>query len=79
MQELAKAITAFRESESPSELEREEEDASTRPCHEKDLRKAAEAWAMFSLRTFRDDLLRKGLAVSAAVADFLAELEKSLP
>ena len=37
---------------------------------------AAKAWAAHSLDTYRDGLLRQALAISAALADFNAELER---
>lgn len=40
-----------------------------------DFRNVAKRWADFSLSTFKGDLLRKALTVSASIADFCAELE----
>jgi hypothetical protein len=67
MQQLADRIHGFVQSMP------EEDDA--RPDHEQALQRAAEEWATWCLRCFRDDLLKKGLAISTAMADFLSELE----
>ena len=41
------------------------------------LDKAAQNWAAASVRTFRDDLLKRALAISVAIAEFVSELEGS--
>jgi hypothetical protein len=68
MQQLADRIHGFVQS-------MPEEEDYARPDHERALQRAAEEWATWCLRSFRDDLLRKGLAISTAMIDFLSELE----
>lgn len=41
-----------------------------------EMRHAAKCWAAASLTTFDGELLRKSLAISAAMADFVNELER---
>jgi len=38
---------------------------------------AAQKWATHCLSIFRNDLLKKGLAISAALVDFTTELENN--
>lgn len=59
MQELAEAITK----------------ATTDADMEKVLQRAAQKWATFCLAVHRDGCLQKGLAISAAIVDYLAERE----
>jgi hypothetical protein len=40
------------------------------------LRKSSIEWAQHSLETYRDNLLLRALAISAAIADFENEMEK---
>lgn len=71
MQEMSKALRDYMESLPPEK--------EGRPDAEVEFRKAAGAWAVFCLRTFTGELLRRGLGVSAAITDFLAELEGKAP
>ena len=45
------------------------------PADQDALRAAAIVWSQACLENFRGKLLKSGLGVSAAIADFLAELE----
>ncbi len=69
MEQLAKAIEHF-----VAEVE-EAAKEDDRPAHERLLRNAAQVWACLCIENYYGELLRKGLDVSAAIADFLAELE----
>jgi len=40
-----------------------------------ELQEAAEAWAVFSVKTFKGKLLKNALSISEAIANFMAELE----
>jgi hypothetical protein len=60
------------------ELAEKLEDATETQDHDI-LRKACEKWAVHSLRTYRDPLLPKALAISASIAEFMAELETGFP
>lgn len=44
------------------------------PTANNDFDKASERWAIFSLRTFRGNVLVRALAISQAIAEFTAEL-----
>lgn len=71
MQKLADAMTAQAESYRP-----DVEDVA-RPPEVQAMQDAAKAWAVVALETFRGELLGKALAISGAMADFTAELEKN--
>jgi hypothetical protein len=43
---------------------------------ERELRRAASAWAEYALDTFDGELLGKALAISKALAEFCNEMEK---
>ena len=64
MQDLGNAITS----------ETEYHHAAPEPDEHR-LNIAAQKWATHCLSTFRNDLLKKGLAISAALVDFTTELE----
>lgn len=71
MEQLASAAKDFAD-----RLEVETGGAQPHPTPGGDaFRAAAAEWSRFCLATFRGDVLRAGLGVSAAIADFLAELE----
>ena len=40
------------------------------------LQQAANKWATHSLETYRGTLLRRALSISAAISDFITEMEK---
>lgn len=52
--------------------------SSILPPEAEAMREASILWSKVCLQEFRDDLLRKGLEVSIAITDFLAEMEASL-
>ena len=41
----------------------------------KSFQEACEKWAIFCLKNHRDELLKKGLAISAAMSEYVAEIE----
>lgn len=69
MQKFAKSISEF-----VQETEEAENDFADRPACEAALQKAAETWAVFCLRNFRDELLGKGMQLSRSITDFLDQL-----
>lgn len=73
MQKLNEAIKTAVEHFAPSDLE----EKGNLPADVEGMRAAAVLWSKMCLETFRDELLKKGLGVSAAVADFLAQLEET--
>jgi hypothetical protein len=77
MQQMSEAIKAFSKTMDTTS-DPELVPATPLPPEAEMMRAAAGQWAVVCLGEFRDKLLTKGLAVSAAVADFLAELESSL-
>lgn len=76
MQQMAEKLTRVAEGMSESIVRKEDAPPFLDPEAES-MRDAAVFWSC--LEEFRDELLRKGLMVSAAIADFLAELESSRP
>lgn len=68
MEQLAKALTGFVE---PDELTESFKTPGTA-----DLREAAVVWAKFCLQNLDGVLLKKGLAVSASIGNFLNENER---
>ena len=65
MEELRQAITKMETETTPEKVN----------GREHFLRDAAEDWADHSIRTFQGELLKKALLISAAMADFVSELE----
>ena len=72
MQKMNEAIKNAVEHFSPSDMD----EKGTLPADVEGMRTAAVIWSKMCLETFRGELLKKGLGVSAAVADFLAQLEE---
>jgi hypothetical protein len=74
MQQLAKALEQHVSDSRSDEMMPE----NSMPQWHLDLQVASEKWAVAALRTYRGAQLNKALAVSAAVNEFLAELEASV-
>jgi hypothetical protein len=72
MENLAKSVKIAASDFSPPD-----DDTSNMPQFAEGMRTAAIEWAKACITEFRDELLRKGLAVSAAITDFLSEFESS--